>query len=271
LYEPDTAAPSISLEQDYVDRTVYNKNIFSPKRLPQFPGGEAALQTYVAEHWEMQKKERRLISGHTVRVSFSIDTAGKVKSAQTLKNKNGDKINAIALGFITSMPDWIPGGSDSSAVMVADVFLGYYEGKDFSTPARVTLLPRPSIPVCTDPVYLSPDLFELYKMYGNVPDSIFADTIPKLEGGINAYLAKSVRYPIDEKERNIQGTVFMNFIVEKDGSVSHVVAVQNVYGGRGLEKESLRVIIAMPKMTPGTINGKPVRVRMTVPVKYVLL
>jgi protein TonB len=43
-----------------------------------------------------------------------------------------------------------------------------------------------------------------------------------------------------------------------------------VYGGRGLTKEAIRVLKAMPAWTPGRMNGKPVRVKMNVPVKFKL-
>ena len=277
---PFCRVPYYTDTTDTFNNGVSTKIIFSPERLPAFPGGESALQSFTAEHWNEQKKDRRLFSGQTVRVCFVVDSVGRVQNATVLKSQNEERINSIALGFISSMPAWIPGGtgaygkagsSNTSVIMVADVSLGFYQGKNFNTPARITLLPRPSLSVSEDFVYLSPDIFELYKVYGNIPDSIFADSIPELEGGINRYFANNIKYPVQAKEENKQGTVYVNLIVEKDGSVSNVNVIKDVYGAPVLSKESLRVIKQLPKMAPGIANGKPVRVRMTVPVRFVLM
>ncbi len=87
---------------------------------------------------------------------------------------------------------------------------------------------------------------------------------------INEYLSLNTNYPQFEKEQGKQGTVYVSFIIEKDGSVSNVEVAKGVPGAPGLGREAVRVIKAMPKWTPATRNGKPVRLQMTIPVKFVL-
>ena len=101
----------------------------------------------------------------------------------------------------------------------------------------------------------------------------FAEEMPDFPGGLDAfrtYLSKNIKYPVEERKAKIQGTVYISFTIEKDGSVSNVYAVKEVSGAPGLTAEAIRVISAMPKWSPGKMNGRPVRVEMTQPVKFVL-
>ncbi|MFN3908821.1 MAG: energy transducer TonB [Flavobacterium sp.] len=84
---------------------------------------------------------------------------------------------------------------------------------------------------------------------------------------IQQFILKEQRYPEAAIDANIQGKVFVNFIIEKDGSIS-------VAGMRGpspiLEKEAARIMTKMPKMIPGKQRGKPVRVPYSIPITFKL-
>ncbi|MBK8563382.1 MAG: energy transducer TonB [Saprospiraceae bacterium] len=81
-----------------------------------------------------------------------------------------------------------------------------------------------------------------------------------------AYLSKNIKYPLKARRRNITGTVYAKFVVEKDGSLSKFEILQDIGGGCG--KEVLRLLKAMPKWEPATQKGKPVRVQFTLPIKF---
>lgn len=101
----------------------------------------------------------------------------------------------------------------------------------------------------------------------------FAEPMPQFPGGeeaFKAYLTANLRYPEMEREQGIEGTVYLSIIVEPNGAVTNVTELRGVNGGRGLKQEAIRVLKAMPTWTPGRINGKPVRVMMNVPVKFLL-
>ncbi len=101
----------------------------------------------------------------------------------------------------------------------------------------------------------------------------FTDPMPQFPGGeeaFKAYLATNLRYPDMEREQGIEGTVYLSIIVEDNGVVTNVTVLRGVNGGPGLEKEAKRVLKAMPPWTPGRVNGKPVRVKMNVPVRFKL-
>jgi len=89
------------------------------------------------------------------------------------------------------------------------------------------------------------------------------------EEGFREYVAKNTIYPVNAMEYSITGRVFVEFIVEKNGSVRHT----KVVGGanRALETEALRVVKSSPKWTPGKVEGEPVRMRYTIPFDFRLV
>lgn len=91
-------------------------------------------------------------------------------------------------------------------------------------------------------------------------------TFPGGEQDLLRYLAENIKYPALARENNIQGTVALSFVVNKDGSVSDVSIVKEIGGGCG--KEAMRVVQSMPRWSPGEANGYPVKVRFTLPVRF---
>ena len=94
---------------------------------------------------------------------------------------------------------------------------------------------------------------------------------PKPAGGMEGwmnYLAESLKYPEEAKERGIEGTVVMAFIVNSDGTISDIETLRSI--GGGCDQEAMRVIQNAPKWTPGQLGGKAVRVRMRLPLRFIL-
>jgi protein TonB len=92
---------------------------------------------------------------------------------------------------------------------------------------------------------------------------------PEFPGGsqaLNAYLGNNVKYPSAAVERGAQGKVVVSFVVERDGSISQARVVRAV--DQDLDREALRVILAMPRWKPGSMVGKNVRVRYTLPITF---
>ncbi len=95
-------------------------------------------------------------------------------------------------------------------------------------------------------------------------------TFPGGDEGLMKFMQKSVSYPALEKENGISGTVYVYFVVNKEGNIEDAKVVRGVKGGSGLDKEALRVINNMPKWSIARQNGRPVKVQFTYPVKFVL-
>lgn len=95
----------------------------------------------------------------------------------------------------------------------------------------------------------------------------FAQILPKFPGGadsLTAYLRREIIYP---NYLEVAGTVLVEFVVEKDGSVTQPRVKVSLYP-EFHDKEALRVIQSMPKWEPATVNGAPVRCYYQVPVTW---
>ena len=94
---------------------------------------------------------------------------------------------------------------------------------------------------------------------------------PEYPGGmpeLYEFLRKNVKYPPIAKESGIQGRVFVNFVVEKNGSISNVKVLRGI--GGGCDEEAIRVVKSMPKWKAGKQRGKAVRVSFNLPIKFTL-
>lgn len=92
---------------------------------------------------------------------------------------------------------------------------------------------------------------------------------PLFPGGPAAllkYLSEHTKYPVVAQENGVQGRVTVQFVVEKDGSISDVHVLRGV--DPSLDKEAVRVVKSMPRWTPGKQNGITVRVNYRVPVLF---
>lgn len=97
----------------------------------------------------------------------------------------------------------------------------------------------------------------------------FAEQMPEFPGGqeaLNAYLAKEVKYPEVARAHGVSGTVIVEFVVEKDGSISNVKVKNPLFPP--CDEEVLRVISSMPKWIPARNKGVPVRSFSQIPVTF---
>lgn len=91
-------------------------------------------------------------------------------------------------------------------------------------------------------------------------------TFPGGEAAFYKYLEKNMQYPEMEKEQGIKGKVWVDFLIDKNGEVADVKIARGV--SPGLDKEALRVMKAMPAWSPGKQNGRPVKVKYTLPINF---
>ena len=94
---------------------------------------------------------------------------------------------------------------------------------------------------------------------------------PEFPGGpakLLEYVQKNLKYPMMARESDIQGKVFVGFVVEKDGSISNVKVLRGI--GGGCDEEAVRVVQSLPKFKPGKQRGNPVRVAYTLPIVFKL-
>ena len=100
------------------------------------------------------------------------------------------------------------------------------------------------------------------------------EQMPEFKGGqaeMFKFIGKNVKYPPMARENGIEGTVFVSFVVNEDGSITNAQVRRGLAGGgAGCDAEALRVVKMMPKWTAGKQRGKPVKVSFTLPIKFKL-
>lgn len=104
------------------------------------------------------------------------------------------------------------------------------------------------------------------------PEEIFLspEVKPEPEGGFEGFykfVGKNLKYPKRAQHTNTQGKVYIEFVVDKDGQVTQLKVVKGI--GSGCDEEAMRVL-ALTKWQPGRQRGKPVKVRMTMLLNFVL-
>jgi TonB family protein len=109
------------------------------------------------------------------------------------------------------------------------------------------------------------------KPANNIYGFVGVDTQPSFPGGMDKfyqYIGKAVRYPVEAQKNNIQGKVFLSFIVEKDGTLTDIKVERKV--DPSLDAEAIRLVKGSAKWLPGKQDGKPVRVKYNLPIAFTL-
>jgi len=143
-------------------------------------------------------------------------------------------------------------------IIVYDIDLKSYLG-DFDT------LVLPIINKATNPIINVSKNSENDEIFDVVENS------PEFPGGMGAwvdYLSKNLNYPTQARRIGIEGAVYVAFVVNTDGSIQDVQVLRGI--GGGCDEEALRVVSYSPKWIAGKQRGKPVKVRMRLPIKFTL-
>jgi protein TonB len=93
----------------------------------------------------------------------------------------------------------------------------------------------------------------------------------EFEGGLQAlgkFLQKNLRYPASARRMGIEGQVFVSFVIDKEGKISDIQVVKGI--SADCDKEAVRVVSSMPPWKPGKQNGRPVKSRFVLPIRFKL-
>ncbi len=200
-----------------------------PDSLPEFPGGIDSLYNYLEKEQSYPEEAKANDVGGIVKINFVIEKDGSISNL-ILLDSLGYGCDEEAVRVISVMPDWKP---------------GYVDGKLVRTLLSLNLNFNSAFTV--------------------------VESMPRFPGGMGElmkFLAKNIKYPESAKSRGIQGRVFLNFVIEADGSVSNVRVLRGI--GGGCDEEAVRVIKKMPKWDPGVQKGERVKVSYNLPVKFTL-
>jgi protein TonB len=104
----------------------------------------------------------------------------------------------------------------------------------------------------------------------DIPLSV-VDQMPQFPGGekeMLRFIRNNLRYSLSAQDNNIQGTVILNFVVNREGKIISIKVIKSI--GFGCDEEAVRVMERMPNWTPGKQRGQPVLVSFTMPFRFVL-
>ena len=244
----------IITEEDFNVKVSHSDNdtIFSVcEEMPEFPGGTEKFMEYLSGNIKYPEAAKdKNISGR-VFIQFVIEKDGSVTNVKVMRG--------------------IGGGCDEEAVRVVKAMPKWKPGKQKGKPVRVSYIL---------PIVFKLDMSETYKpVKGETKaDEKIYDTpeiMPEYPGGMDGlrtYLQENLTVP--EKYQNMetaaQYRVMVKFVVAEDGSITNVEVPKPEPAKKDLNDEAVRVVKGMPKWKPGTVNGKPVKVKYVLPIVFKL-
>jgi len=243
------------------------------KPRPSFPGGYKALQEFIEKEKKYPDEALKKREHGTVYVVFTVDTLGNVIHPKVAASVS-PSLDREALRIVSEMPKWIPAREGGKNINM-----------DFTLIIRFSAPPLPLDPeehvlrvICNNlPKELEPPV-DPFKIYDVV------DTMPSFLGDLMTYLYNETRYPAIAEGTGAEGRTLVRFVVERDGSISHVKVVRSLASSsaipitdsmtaeyrlkaetynkalQAMDEEAVRVIKAMPKWKPGKQHGENVRV-----------
>lgn len=203
-----------------------------------------------------------------VRVNFNIET-GKINNVDVIGHLGYDteqEVKASILAFNKDLP-----AEDGNYSFVTAFKLNQLSSKEeaianeapngYNELPRITVSGYPSLPK-------KDEVNEDNTVYSHV----ILSNPPVYPGGMGklyTFLGHTIKYPIPAAENNIQGTVFVSFTVEKDGTLSDIKTDGRKLG-YGIDDEAIRALKLAKRWNPGMQNGKPARVKFNIPIKFTL-
>jgi len=210
-------------------------------KIPEFPGGISELGHFLAKNIRYPKIDHDNGVQGRVFVRFVIEKDGTVSETKVLRSPS-NTLSDEALRVINSSPKWSPGLKNGKPVRT-----------QFTMPVNFSLSPADPLKPAENAVYTAVEI---------------QPEFPGGEAAFGRFLAQNIRYPAIAKQNKIQGRVYVQFVVEKDGSLSDVKVIREPGSGTG--DEAVRVMKLSPKWNPGKQNGQAVRVQFTLPINFAL-
>ncbi len=225
----------ISFLENAVSQTIKNDTVYNfVSKMPEYPDGQKGMLTYFIRNMRYPLAVYMNGVSGTAYVNFIVEIDGSVSEVLVLK-PIGYGCDEEATRLVSQMTGWEPGEQDGKKVRV-----------------------RSNVPV-----YFKEELYPDSRIYMDL------DTMPVFPGGsveFISYIESELVYPEYVRSANINGVVNVDFVIEKDGSVSNVTVNNSL--GYGCDEEAAKVILRMPLWKSGYYLGKPARVLLSVPVSF---
>jgi TonB family protein len=213
--------------------------------MPDFPGGDSALMQYIYTNVRYPAEAKaKGIQGRVI-IRFCVTSTGAVDSIHVLRGVH-PLLDIEAVRVVKDMPDWTPGKQGGEPVNVW-----------YSVPITFALSSRQQSPSTRYAIIEGDTIFTYVK------------EMPQFPGGreaLEAFKEANLKYPEYAKEMGFGGTVFVNFIVDKDGKLSDFYVTSGI--SPSLDNEALRVARLMPDWIAGKENDKTVKIQTGTSFSY---
>ena len=247
------------------------------KLRPSFPGGYKALQEFIEKEKKHPDEALKKREAGAVYVVFTVDTLGNIVRPRVATSVS-PSLDREALRIVRKMPKWIPAKEGNKKINM-----------DFTVIIRFYAPPDPDEIIfkldCGLPKELEAPA-DINKIYDVV------DTYPSFQGDVMTYLYNETRYPAIAEETGAEGRAIVTFVVERDGSISHIKIGRSLASRsaipiidsmtaeyrqkakahnkalQAMDDEAVRVIKAMPKWKPGKYHDTVVRVSFMLAIPF---
>jgi periplasmic protein TonB len=199
-------------------------------------------------------------------ITFDIDTLGSTTNYRIIKSIGGSCDSAVIASLKSKDQKWVPAMAEKKRYPSR-----FAIGFEFRLNKYQSPLEHEDFKV--DPKYAK--LLEEFVVKkpidnnGGIKVFTFVERSAEPVGGLEAFykwVGKNLRYPVNARNMGLEGKVFIKFVIEPDGSITNVLIVKGFNGE--CDKEAWRIISIMPKWSPGTQSGRPVRQQYTLPILF---
>ena len=229
--------------------------IYEAVEKPAVPvGGVEAYGRYLAENQQYPTAAVQQGLQGTVTVAFVVEKTGVVSNVM-VPQPLAPALDAEAIRLIKAGPKWTPAQNRGSAVRQRlTIPITFQMPESAGSDAGSGTAPA------TNPSSEQP-----------LTQTVAPDEPARPVGGTDAFftwIQENLRYPALARQRKIEGRVMVEFVVQKDGSLTDARLVKRL--GSGCDEEALRLIKAAPKWNPARYKGQPLKQKMVLPVVFQL-
>lgn len=246
-----TAAPAAAQKLKYPKAPAAGE-IYDAVEKPAVPvGGAEAYAQYLADKQQYPTAALQAGAQGTVTVTFVVEKTGTISNVAVAQPVH-PALDAEAIRLIKGGPRWTPAQHRGGVVR-----------------QRATVPIRFEIPADAAGSATGPDATP--PTAGPTTQVVKPDQPARPVGGTEAFfewIQQNQKYPALARQRKVQGKVVMEFVIQKDGTLTDIKPVQRL--GSGLDEEAIRLIKAAPKWEPATYQGQPMKQKMVLPVLFTL-
>lgn len=215
----------------------------------------------ITQQIKIPQVEKDLGLGGVIEIEFIVSKEGEIQNP-IIKRSYGGGLDDQLLEAVQkeSVNKWISAKSNEKPVdMVMTASFAFYGSAMTATDSHQFFNPSPTPVLNSNFVVTENTVFDV------------VEKAPEFEGGMQAWndwIKQNIQYPNTAKQMGVEGTVYVVFVINKDGTIDQPEILRGI--GAGCDEEVLRLISEMPNWIPGEQRGQKVNVRMRLPVRFKL-